>query len=482
MIFYGYLTSILYALLCIGAGLVLYKLGVPKKFTRKLVHILVGFEWVILYHFMGTSVHFLVVCLLFLGLLALDYKIKLVPAMSSDGENAPGTVYYAVAMSVMAFVTLFLPEMVIPFGVGVFATSFGDGLAGVGGQAAPRHNPKIYGKKSLLGTLTNAVVCFVTVVAFSEIFSLGLFLWQSLLIALFAVILELVVGFGLDNIAITVGVSALTYAFIYLPEVTNYIAPILVTPLIIALAYKKRSLTLGGVLAAVAVDLCISVPLGNFGFTTLMTFFVGSVAVDKFKKWYKSRKNKAEIDREKRGDCRDVVQVLANGLVASLSAVLYFCLGHRVFVIAFVASLAEAFADTVASGVGIVARRVYDIFRFERCEQGISGGMSLPGTLASLLASAAVSLVAYAFGAISILELLIITAAAFLGAIFDSFLGSLLQVKYKCTVCSEIVEKEEHCGAKTAHYRGVKIINNDVVNLLSTAASALAAAIVFILI
>ena len=482
MIFWGYLTSILYAVLCIGMGLVLYKVGVPKKFTRKLVHILVGFEWVILNYFVGPSVHFLVVCLLFLVILAIDYKMKLVPAMSSDGENAPGTVYYALAMSVMAAITLFLPDMLIPFGLGVFATSFGDGLAGVVGQAVTRHNPKIFGAKSLFGTLTNLVVCFATAILFSEIFELGLPVWQSLLIALFAVILELSVGFGLDNIAITLGVSALTYAFIYYPAVSDYILPILITPLIIAVAYKKRSLTLGGVALAVICDLCISIPLGNFGFTTLMTFFVGSVAVDKFKKHYKIKNGKRDIDREKRGDCRDSVQVVANGGVAGICAVLYFFLGNHFFVVAFVASLAEAFADTAASGIGVTSRRVYDIFRRERCEQGISGGMSWIGTLASLIAAALVALVALAFGAITLIECLVVTAAAFLGAVFDSFLGSLLQVKYKCTVCSEIVEKEEHCGAKTAHYRGVKFINNDLVNFLSTAFAACLAALISFLI
>lgn len=482
MFFYGYLTSVLYAGLCILAGLVLYKFGVPKKFTRKLVHILVGFEWVILYYFMGVSVHFLIVCLFFFGVLFADYRLKLVPAMSSDGENAPGTVYYAVAMSVMATLTLFLPNMIIPFGVGVFATSFGDGLAGVVGQAIVRKNPKIFGQKSLFGTLTNLVVSFVTAVLFSEIFELKLSLWQSLVIALFAVILELSVGFGLDNIAITLGVSGLTYLFIYYPGVSNYLLPIVVTPLIIAVAYKKRSLTLGGVALAVLVDLCISVPLGNFGFTTLMTFFVGSVAVDKFKKHYKRKKGSVEVDREKRGDCRDAVQVVANGAVAALAAVLYFFFEERFLVVAFVAALAEAFADTAASGVGVVSRRVYDIFRRERCESGISGGMSLPGTLASLVAAAVTSLVALAFGAVAPLECLVITGAAFLGAVFDSFLGSLLQVKYKCPVCSEIVEKEEHCGEKTVHYRGIRFVSNDIVNLLSTAVSAAVAALIFVLI
>ena len=103
MIIKGYIFSILYVLLCVLIAMTVYRLGAPKHVTRKVVHILVGFEWVILYHFFGAaSPHFLAVCLLFLLLLALEYKLKLVPIMSSDGDNAPGTVYYAVAMSVMA--------------------------------------------------------------------------------------------------------------------------------------------------------------------------------------------------------------------------------------------------------------------------------------------------------------------------------------------------------------------------------------------
>ena len=44
MIIKGYLFSILYGIVCLGISLVLYKLGLDKKYTRKAVHILVGFE------------------------------------------------------------------------------------------------------------------------------------------------------------------------------------------------------------------------------------------------------------------------------------------------------------------------------------------------------------------------------------------------------------------------------------------------------
>ena len=187
MIIKGYIFSTLYAMICILLAMIVSKFGVPKKYTRKLVHILVGFEWVILTHFMGAgSIHFLIVCVLFTLLLFIDYKIKIVPAMSSDGENAPGTVYYGVAMSIMAFITLFVPDMIYPFGIGVFCTSFGDGFAAVVGQLITKRNPKIYGEKSLYGGLTNVIISFLVPLVFSHLFDLGLGIHHCIFIAVFS--------------------------------------------------------------------------------------------------------------------------------------------------------------------------------------------------------------------------------------------------------------------------------------------------------
>ena len=93
MIIKGYIFSLVYGVICLLLGLFAYKLGVPKKYSRKIVHILVGFEWFILYRYMGTEIHFLIVCLIFTVLLAISYFLKLMPSMSSDSDNAPGTVY-----------------------------------------------------------------------------------------------------------------------------------------------------------------------------------------------------------------------------------------------------------------------------------------------------------------------------------------------------------------------------------------------------
>ena len=65
----------------------------------------------------------------------------------------------------------------------------------------------------------------------------------------------------------------------------------------------------------------------------------------------------------------------------------------------------------------------------------------------------------------------------FLQSIADSALGSLVQVKYRCRVCGAVTEKKRHCDAETEYHSGVKWINNNAVNLISSVIiTALAAA------
>ena len=475
MIFKGYLFSILYALLCLGLSFAIYKFGAPKKITRKIVHILVGFEWVILNYYMGPSVHFLAVCLLFLLILAVAYRKNLMPMISSDGDNAPGTVYYAVAMSIMGILTLTIPDMILPFGIGVFCTSFGDGFAGLFGQLIKRRNPKIYGNKTIFGTFCNFTVSFLIVGAFNLYFDLGMSVWHFLAIALLCTELELFTGKGLDNISITLGTSLLAYFFINYDSAVNYVVPILLTPAVIAFALKKKALTVDGIIAAIVLDIVISLSLGNFGFTLLLAFFGLGIVADKIKRRYK----KSRQNIEKRGDYRNYIQVLSNGLMPAICALIYAFTSNRIFIVAFAASLAEALADTVASGIGAISGKAYDICRFKPCAPGISGGVSFIGTLSSFVGSLIIAMLTLAFGEANLAEAILITACGFLGAIFDSIMGSLIQVKYKCSVCNSITETTEHCGNTTVKHSGIAFVNNDFVNLMGTISSAVLA-IVFL--
>ena len=461
----GYLFSGLYAIICLALAFLLYKLGVSKKITRKIVHILVGFEWAILYYFMGASWQFLSVCLAFSLILLIAHRKNLMPMISSDGDNSPGTVYYGLAMSVMATVTLFLPNMILPFGIGVCCTSLGDGLAGLLGQCVDaKWNIKVYKKKTIVGIIANFTVCFASAMLFKHIFEMPLSVWHCLAIAVLATQLELFTGRGLDNITITIGTSFLTYLFIAVESIGNYLLPILLSPLIIVFAIEKKALTKDGVAAAILIDIIISITLGNVGFLILLAFFIGGIFTDKIKKSCK----KTGQNENKKNECRNSVQVLANSLAAVVCSVLYFITDKRVFLVAFVAAFAEALADTSASGIGALSNKAFDPFRMKRCPPGLSGGMSWIGTLSSLVGSALISLIAVAFGTITFNEAIIVTLAGFLGGVFDSFLGSLLQVKYRCPTCNAIVEKKEHCGKPTLKHSGLVFVTNNSVNLLGT--------------
>ena len=462
MIAKGYVFGIGYALVCLLLSLIIYKLGVPKKFTRKFVHILVGFEWFILYAFFGAGVHFLAVCIFFLVLLTVAHFKKLMPMISSEGENSPGTVYYAIAMTGVAIVGCFVPDVMIPFGIGIMCTSIGDGMAGVVGQAITFKNIKIYHNKSLYGSLANFVFSFLSALVLSSLFSVEIYIWQCAIIALFAVELELFTGFGFDNISITWGITALAYCFVNYPSVNNYLLPILLSPIIIAFACSKKALTKGGVCLAIIMDVFISLTLGNVGFLILILFFVGSIGVDKVKKRVKNHSDEAL-----KGDCRDIMQVTANGAVGCVLAIFYFFTQNYIFLIAYVASFAEAFSDTVASGIGIFSKKTFDPFRFKSCDKGVSGGMSLLGTVSSLIASFALSAVGLLFVDFSVKHWIIASLCAFFGCIFDSLLGSLLQAKYRCIVCGKVTEKNVHCGKNTELNSGLSIVDNDIVNLSS---------------
>ena len=469
MIALGYLLSLGYGALCLLFAFLLGRVGVEKRITRKTVHILIGFEWVILYHFHGASVHFLAVCLAFLLLLAFAYKKNLLKMISSEGDNAPGTVYYAVSMSVMAAISIFEPRFILPFGVAVFATSLGDGFAGLLGQLVSKRNPKIFKEKTLVGAVSNFVFSFGSAAAFMLIFpEMNLEFYHCLLIGLLAVGVELVSVLGLDNILLPLSVSAFTYCLSVFESTTNYVVPIVITPLIVVFVQKKSALTRWGIVAALILDLAVSATLGNQGFTLLLLFLALGIITDRLKK-------KSAEQTEEKGSCRDALQVLSNGFVPMALALGSCFFLKEALIFAYVAVLAEALADTAASSLGSHAKNTFDVFKLRRCEKGISGGVSLVGSASALAFSMIIPLVAFAMKLLTIDKAVLAALLAFVGVIFDSFLGSVFQAKHRCAICNKVTEKKFHCGELTRFSSGIKFVTNDIVNAASTAFTAVIA-------
>ena len=95
----------------------------------------------------------------------------------------------------------------------------------------------------------------------------------------------------------------------------------------------------------------------------------------------------------------------------------------------YVACVATAAADTLASEIGVTGGIPYMITTLKKVPIGTNGGVTLVGETVALLGAFAVSLVALLIGVITPSMLVICTLAGFAGTNIDSFVGATLENK-----------------------------------------------------
>lgn len=166
--------------------------------------------------------------------------------------------------------------------------------------------------------------------------------------------------------------------------------------------------------------------LGPQGFAVLALFVVGGSALTRLGYRSKEQRGIAQSRRGRRGR-RGARNALANCGVALLCALLAALTGSETFAFAFVASLGAAFADTAESEVGPLARRTPRLITtLRKVPPGTDGAVSLPGTLAGLVASGITAFFGLWLGLLGGPgTVLIVAGAAFLGTVVDSFVGAL---------------------------------------------------------
>lgn len=230
------------------------------------------------------------------------------------------------------------------------------------------------------------------------------------------------------------------------------------------LAYKTRSLSASGAIAAAFTGTVIFGVGGWEWAILLLTFFITSSVLSRA---FKKRKQGLD-EKFSKGHERDAGQVFGNGGIATLFAALHFFFPESPIPwVGFAASLAAVNADTWATELGVLSphppRMITNLKKV--VEKGTSGGISLAGTLASLAGSALIALIA------SLLTdnwslLPLITFSGLAGSLFDSLLGGTVQAMYYCPTDKKETEKHpvHTCGAETVHIRGWKWLDNDWVN------------------
>ena len=212
MIALGYILTFGWVFLILGLTLILKKkTGADDEVSRKIVHVAVAFAYIPMYYCLRGTWHFIVPTAVFIVLNAVSYRKNLFAAMERSDENKKslGTVYYAVSMTVMGALCVLVPRCLPCYAMGVFCMALGDGFAPIFG-AIKSGNRRIFGERTLYGTLSVFVICLLVATAVSAIFHMGLPAWAIGLIALAAAALELISRRGLDNLTLPLGVFLLS--------------------------------------------------------------------------------------------------------------------------------------------------------------------------------------------------------------------------------------------------------------------------------
>ena len=238
---------------------------------------------------------------------------------------------------------------------------------------------------------------------------------------------------------------------------------------------KKKAFIVPAALSACAMLVIAALCSGWSGIVIVLAAYFTIFAVDMI---VGDRSEKVTKAINQRSGARGIVQVIANALAATIAAVLSFFLKKPELMMVYAAALTECLADSLASDVGVLSKKdPIDICRMKRIKRGLSGGVSLLGTISALAGCIWMFLVSWIFFGMSLDLVITIIVIPMAGIAVDSILGSLVQAKYKCTVCGKATEKTSHCGEKTSHVGGIKLINNDAVNIISNFVTAILAAV-----
>lgn len=256
---------------------------------------------------------------------------------------------------------------------------------------------------------------------------------------------------------------------------TRALAGFLLASAIAMAGRGARSLSPGGAVAAVAVGTAAATAGWNWA-GILILFFVTSSALSRFR--HAARESRISSIVEK-GDERDAWQVMANGGVFAVAAILAAggaSIGWNWGMLGF-GALAAATSDTWATEIGTLAGRPpRSIVSLQALPPGTSGGITLPGIVASLVGASLIAVAAYVTGAVD--NPGPVLAGGIAGSLADSLVGATIQERRWCDECSQSTERRIHsCSRATRIVGGVPGARNDFVNVVCTIVGALVAAI-----
>jgi uncharacterized protein (TIGR00297 family) len=200
--------------------------------------------------------------------------------------------------------------------------------------------------------------------------------------------------------------------------------------LAIAFVIPKKLLTTAGYLNAWLLGVLVWGTLGWRGYVVVMFYFLVGSAVTRIG----IEQKEAEGIAQERSGARDPKNVWGSALTATICAVGTLFVDSSIrelLVLAYVASFSTKLSDTTASEIGkAYGKSTFLITTLQPVARGTEGAVSLEGTIAGIIASAAIASLAWGIDAIDSLGVVWCIVAAFIATTAESLIGASLQDKF----------------------------------------------------
>jgi uncharacterized protein (TIGR00297 family) len=231
---------------------------------------------------------------------------------------------------------------------------------------------------------------------------------------------------------------------------------------------RKKALTLDGAIAAAGIGLWVLCFAGPAWLLPLFFFFSSSTLLGKLVK------NHSSASDAKQGKPRDFRQVFCNGGLYAVLATIHPGPYQDLAQTLMALSMAVSTADTWSSELGQYFRqKTVDMLRWQPVSVGLSGGVSLAGTLAGLTGATAMAVLCNFLSGQAAYSCFIgfVALGGFAGMLLDSLLGAGLQVRYRHRETGEL---RDQGGAQFMQVGGLIWMSNDAVNFWSNLVITLA--------
>ena len=422
---------------------------------RKSIHVSTGLLLLIFTYLFSKNV---LIWLIIAGTLfaLITFPLRGFNVLHHSGGKSYGTLFYPLGI-LAAF--LLLTNMPIDFfRISLLLLTISDTVANISGKII--HNNTYFKitheRKSIFGILAFFLSALIILLIYLPD-SLKRFPVIILLLVAF-LHFELISFYGSDNFAIPLG-SALVFRFASLhsdTEIYFFILLLIIMSVGSYLLYSLRFLTRYGSLAAYLIGVYLFGFLGIPWSLPVLFFFFTSVLFTKIHGVLKPGKSASSP--------RNSWQVAANILPALIISVLFLFTRDKIFILLFISLIAAVTADTWASEIGpVFNRKCFSLAEFQFDEAGISGGISLAGSLAALSAAFSVSVFSYYlfYSEWNSVIILTLTLSGFFASFVDSFLGAFWEPRL---LKSNFFQPENH---------GSNISPNDLVNIAGSATAPL---------